>query len=302
MRRVATPVAVLLVALGGCTADAGMRNIAGPESTKPLQNHVSYVNVCCSKTVYRGTTTTMEAFVYDGTSQRLFNAGVFWTHSANGVASTTGTGDVVYIDAVAVGTTTIYAEVEGKIGSATLTVIERPVVTTVTITPSPVTVQVGRSRQLTAKAYDQNGNLMSGTTATWSIDNSSVASVSSSGSVQGVAVGSTTVRATINGVTGTASVTVEPYFYVAVDGPTAVFSAGTYQWTANPTGGSGSYTYQWFVEQDGIKQALGTGSTQTLWIDENTPGYTILTVKVTSGAQVEEGGTTVCNFISSMAC
>lgn len=248
MRRLATAAAALLAALGGCTADAGVRNIAGPEGAEPLQNHVSYVNVCCSKTVYRGTTTTMEAFVYDWTSQRLFNQGVFWTHSANGVASTTGTGDVVYINAVAVGTTTIYANVEGKIGSATLTVIAPPVVTTVQVTPSSASLQVGQSRQLTAKAYDQYGNVMSGKTATWSIDHPSVASISSGGNLQGVSTGSTTARATIDGVTATASVSVTPALYVSLSGTSMITSAGTYSWTASASGGNGSFSYQWEVD------------------------------------------------------
>lgn len=289
--------AALLVGLAACT-DGGGSSIAAPDNVQAL-GYVASVSICCGGQFYKGTTTTMYATAYDQYGNAIQNPNIYWSSSDPSVASV---GSFGFVEMVGVGYAHIWATVDGVSNSVLVQVVERPVVTTVTITPSPAKVQVGRSRQLTANAYDQNGSLMSGTTATWSIDNSSVASVSSSGSLQGVAVGSTTVRATISGVTGTASVTVEPYFYVEVDGPTAVFSAGTYQWTAMPTGGSGSYTYQWFVEQDGVKQALGTASTQTLWIDENTPGYTILTVQVTSGAQVEEGGTTVCNFISSMAC
>lgn len=294
----------LLIAASACT-DAGPRNVIAPENVQPSRNHVSYVSVCCSKTVYRGTTTTMEAYVYDWNNQRIFNGGVFWSHSANGVASTTGSGDVVTINAVAVGTTTIYANVEGKIGSATLTVLAPPVVTTVQITPSPVSVQVGQAQQLTVKAYDQYGNLMSGKTAAWSIDNSGVASITSGGSLQGVSVGSTTVRATIDGVSASASVTVQPYFAVSISGPSAVTTAGEYTWTATPSGGNGSYTYRWWIEWNTSPGQLGehgTDSTATLWVDEYTPTYFILYVEAASGSQTVTSQVGVCNFTASAGC
>lgn len=294
--------AALLMALGGCTADAGVRNIAGPDSAKPLQNHVAAVNVCCSKTVYKGTTTAMEAYVYDWNNQRLFNESVLWTHSANGVASTTGAGNVVYIDAVAVGTTTIYAEVEGKLGSATLTVIAAPVVTSVQVTPSSVSLQVGQSQQLTAKAYDQYGNVMSGKTATWSIDHSTVASLSSGGSLQGVATGSTTARATIDGVTGTASVSVTPALYVSLSGTSMITSAGTYSWTASASGGDGTFSYQWEVDWNDTPfegfVPIDTGNPFYMNID-GCDGSFEVRVRVSSGGSVTyAGGHFVENYAS----
>lgn len=289
--------AVLLLAAAACT-DGGPRNLAGPEDAKPLA-YVASVSVCCGGQFYQGNVAQMYVYAYDEHGTYIYNPNAWWSSSNPSVASVSAGG---LVEMRSVGYAYITATVDGVGGTVLVQVLAKPVVTTVQITPSSANIQVGQSQQLTAKAYDQNGNLISGKTATWSIDHSSVASITSGGSVQGVAVGSTTARATIDGVTASASVTVQPQFSVTIDGPTAVFSPGTYQWTASPSGGNGSYTYRWYMEGYSGKQALGTASTQSLWMDENTSGYTILTVEVTSGTQTVTGYTTVCNFISSMAC
>lgn len=292
----------LLVALAAACTDGGPRNVAAPEDVGPAQNHVAHVDVCCSKTVYQGSTTFMEAYVYNWSSQRIFNETILWSHSGNGVASTWGSSDVVQISAVAVGTTTIYANIEGKIASATLTVIAAPVVTTVTVTPSSASLQVGQTQQLTAKAYDQYGNLMSGKTATWSIDHSSVASVSSSGSLQGVSVGSTTARATVDGVTGTASVSVTPALYVSISGTSMITSAGTYSWTASASGGNGSFSYQWEVDWNDTPfegfVPIDTGNPFYMSLD-GCDGSFEVRVRVSSGGSVTyAGGHFVENYAS----
>jgi Bacterial Ig-like domain (group 2)/Fibronectin type III domain len=83
-----------------------------------------------------------------------------------------------------------------------------PVVTTVTVSPPSVSVGVGTTTLLQATVKDQNGNVMSGQTVTWSTDNAAAATVNSSGVVTGVAAGSATITATSSGKTGTSSITV----------------------------------------------------------------------------------------------
>ena len=110
------------------------------------------------------------------------------------------------------GGATIYAYSGGYSASAYVYVSPPPapaVVTSVTVTS--VSVSPGQSAQLTARAYDQYGNQISGKTATWSIDDPGIAIISSSGVVTGQALGSTTARATIDGVAGAGTVSVEDY-------------------------------------------------------------------------------------------
>jgi uncharacterized protein YjdB len=81
-------------------------------------------------------------------------------------------------------------------------------VATVTVTPSADTIVAGATTQLTATLRDSGGRLVSGKTITWASSNASVATVSTSGLVTGVAPGATTITATADGKSGSAGVLV----------------------------------------------------------------------------------------------
>jgi uncharacterized protein YjdB len=81
-------------------------------------------------------------------------------------------------------------------------------VTTVGVAPTPDTLAVGGTVQLTATIKDQNGATMSGLTPAWSSSATGVATVNSSGRVTAVAVGTATITATDSGKSGTAKVVV----------------------------------------------------------------------------------------------
>jgi hypothetical protein len=286
LRRAGT---ALLIALAACT-DAGPRELVGPEGAKPAQNQVvTTMNICCSATLYKGATYQVYVDIYDQNYQPMNNQTVYWSHGNNGVAIIWGSGHNVTVEAANVGTTTIYASAGTLTRSVTLTVIAAPVVTTVQVTPSPVSLQVGQTRQLTATAYSQYNQVMSGKTATWSTDHSGVASISSGGNLQGVSTGSTTARATIDGVTGTTSVSVTPALYVSLSGTFMITSAGTYDWTASASGGNGTFYYQWEVDWwdtpfEGYV-AVDTGNPLYMTLDGCDGGFD-LRVKVTSGGSV----------------
>jgi hypothetical protein len=66
----------------------------------------------------------------------------------------------------------------------------------------------GATTALQATVKDQNGNVMTGQTVTWSTSNPAAATVSSSGLVTGVVAGSATITATNSAKSGTSSITV----------------------------------------------------------------------------------------------
>jgi hypothetical protein len=66
----------------------------------------------------------------------------------------------------------------------------------------------GATTTLTATVKDQNGNVMTGQTVTWSTNNAAAATVNSTGVVTGVAAGSATITATSSSKSGTSSITV----------------------------------------------------------------------------------------------
>jgi hypothetical protein len=78
----------------------------------------------------------------------------------------------------------------------------------VTLSPSTASVQTGQTTSLSATVRDVAGNTLTGHSVTWSSSATSVASVSSSGVVTGVSVGTATITATSGGRSGTATVSV----------------------------------------------------------------------------------------------
>jgi hypothetical protein len=90
-----------------------------------------------------------------------------------------------------------------------------PVVKQVVINPSTLDLGRGDRIQVTARVLDQDGNEMTGRTITYSSDNPAVALIGSPDNVVGApgfliaaGAGATKIRATVDGVTGTANVSV----------------------------------------------------------------------------------------------
>src|SRR5258706_586379 len=93
--------------------------------------------------------------------------------------------------------------------ASTLSITQpNPVVTTVTVSPPSASVAVGATSALTATVKDQSGNTMTGQTVTWSTNNATAATVSSTGIVSGAAAGTATITASTAGVSGTSAITV----------------------------------------------------------------------------------------------
>jgi len=81
-------------------------------------------------------------------------------------------------------------------------------VAAVTVTAPSAAMFVGATSQLTATTKDASGNVVTGADVTWSSSSNTIATVSSSGLVTGVAPGTVTITATSNGKTGTTNLTV----------------------------------------------------------------------------------------------
>jgi len=116
-------------------------------------------------------------------------------------------------------------------------------VASVLVTPSSVTVGVGGSAPLVATPEDNGGNELKGRVVEWSSDNSSVATVSSSGVVTGHAAGTAHISAASEGASGVSSVTVSsvPVASIAVSPATFTVAGGaTRQLSATPRDASGN--------------------------------------------------------------
>lgn len=141
----------------------------------------------------------------DGT---MLGTAIAWTSSNTAVATVSANGLVTGV--AAGGPVVVTATSDGQSGSANVTVTALPVVS-VSVTPPTGSVAVGLTLQLTAVAMDATGAPLVGRTVTWSTSSASLATVSLSGLVTGVAPGGpVTITATSEGKTGSATVTVTP--------------------------------------------------------------------------------------------
>ncbi len=202
---------------------------------------------------------------------------VTWGSSNTNVATVDATG---LATAKAVGTATITATSEGKSGTATLTVNPVPV-SSVTITPpTPDTVFIGYTTQLTAVTKDSIGGILTGRVVTWKVTNTSLATVNANGLVSGLAAGPTQVTATSEGQSGSntlvslkapvGTVTVTP----AVDSVTNSGAASTKVLTAT------------------VRDVKGTVVTDRAVTWTSTPGA-VATVAPASGASTTVTGKSV---------
>lgn len=81
-------------------------------------------------------------------------------------------------------------------------------VASVAVTPLTAPLPLGTTLQLTATPQDNHGNALSGHTVVWSSSDSAVATVNANGVASGVSLGPVTITARVDGVAGSAAVTV----------------------------------------------------------------------------------------------
>lgn len=199
---------------------------------------------------------------------------VFWSSSNEDVARVDENGRVT---AVSPGEARIAASVAGKSASSQITVRERRVAQ-VRVSPLAATVRVGQTHQYTARILDSDGETISGKSVAWSVEKTSVATVNSSGVVRGVAPGETIVRATSDGVTGEAQVTVTRISVARVDvDPKDVELEvdQTRQFTATPRDEDGNELTGRSVTWSSDNTAVATISSSGV-VTARSPGVTIV--------------------------
>lgn len=154
-------------------------------------------------TLQVGTQVTLTATTKDAVGNTLAGRQITWLSRSPSIATVSASGVVT---AVAVGVDSVIATSEGVSGASVITVVNVPVASVV-VAPTPDTVPLGGTGQLTATPKDSAGNPLV-RAVSWSSANTAVATVSGAGLVSGVGVGTTTITASAGGQSGTATVTV----------------------------------------------------------------------------------------------
>ena len=191
----------------------------------------------------------------DGSTQSLTSQAA-WSSTSTGVAGISSGG---LATAVAVGSTTISAALSGVTGSTSLTVQAAPppppTLSSIALTPAGQTILVGATQQFTATGTYSDGSTQSLTSqAAWSSTSTGVAGISSGGLATAVAVGSTTISATLSGVAGSTGLTVQaaPLSITTSSLPGGTLNAS---YTATLTASGGTLPYTWAI----VSGSLPTG-------------------------------------------
>jgi len=226
------------VAAGTTSITATLGGISGTTSVTVTAPTLTSISVTpATATLFVGTTSPFKAQgTYSDLSTADLTDSVTWSTDTTTVASVSNAaGTRGLVTALAVGTTNLMASLSGVVGTAIVTVSVVPLVS-IAVTPNPLNLPLGLTLPLKATAtYGDKSTQDVTTSATWTVGDSSIATVgnvgTAAGQVTGMKVGSTTVTATLSGISGSATVTVaNPNLVsIAVAPATATVSAGNTQ-------------------------------------------------------------------------
>jgi len=225
---------VSAVAQGTSTVKATLNGVSGSTTVTVSAPTLKQVVVSpIAGSVRAGQTLRYTATaIYSNNTQRALNQGVTWASSDTAIATLAaggggpaGGGEVA--TGVAVGTTTISATFQGVVGSTTLTVTSATV-TAISVTPLNPTLTVNATQAFVATAiYSDNTTQNVTAQATWVSSDPAVAQVTTAGrggpggggargTVTAVAPGTSIISATLNGLSGSSTVTVSAATLVSI--------------------------------------------------------------------------------------
>lgn len=215
------------VAPGTATITAISEGSTGTATVTVTPEPVASVDISPpSSSVIMGSTLQLYATPRNAAGQPLPGRTVSWSSGAPGLASVSSSG---LVTGLAIGNAVIIASIEGKQGSAMVTVRQVPVAS-ITVTPASATTAVGQSVTLSAQTLDAAGNVLSGRVVGWSSNDQTVATVDNNGVVTGIAAGTVTISASSEGQTSAATVQVTsvvgPAMLVVVSPPQANVAVG----------------------------------------------------------------------------
>ncbi|HKN68932.1 MAG TPA: Ig-like domain-containing protein [Gemmatimonadaceae bacterium] len=179
----------------------------GGDATAPTP--VALVSVSPeAHTMFVGDEIRLTATMKDAEGRTLTGRTVTWSVEPASIATVTSDGRVI---GAAPGVAQVAAESEGKRDRATITIQARPQtpsVATVVVTPGTFELTEGQTQSLTAVTMDASGAVLEGRAVTWSSSDANVADVDASGKVTAKVPGSALIRASSEGKTGSAALTV----------------------------------------------------------------------------------------------
>ncbi len=270
------------IAAGSATVAALLNGVSGSTGITVSAAAVTMTALSLSPASASATAGATQQFTasatYSNGSTATPTSGVSWSSSNTAVATVNSSG---LAKAIAAGTATITATAGNLTAQATLAVVAAAkTVSSIAVAPVTATVTTGETQQFAATATYSDGSTAAVTsTATWSSSDTNEATVNSGGLAKGVGAGVATITATLDGVSGSAALTVQAAAVtsIAVTPANASFDAGsTEQFTATAQYNNGS---------------TANVTSSATWSSSDTSVATISATGLASG--VAQGTTTV---------
>ncbi len=183
----------------GPFSDAGHNFVVTPQAATLTSISVTPAN----PSVPKGETEQFTAIgVFSNDTQENITSEVTWSSATPGVAAiSNAAGSDGLATAVAQGTSTIDASLDGVTGSTSFTV-NPAVLLSVKLTPVSPTISDNQTEQFTATGtFSDESTLNLTNQADWSSSNTAIVTISTSGLATGVAPGQSTITAAVDGIT-----------------------------------------------------------------------------------------------------
>ena len=270
-----------LLAIAGC---------GGAASSGPGTSQKVLVSIAASPVTADISVGASEQFhataTYSDNSTEDVTAAATWADANAKVATITPAGMAT---ALAAGSTTVTATMDGVSGNATLTVpAVAKTVTSIAVTPATPSILAGATQQFVATAtYSDSSTANVTTSATWTSSSTAVATVTPAGLASGVTAGSATITATLSGVAGTSSLTVQAPAVVVKSIAVTPGTASIVAKTTQPFAATATYS-------DGTTADVTANAT---WTTSN-PAIATVSAGIASG--VAAGTTTVTASLSGI--
>ena len=228
-------------ALGSTQVIATSRGVEGAATVEVRQEPARLAIAPGEATINAiGFVRQLSATVWDANDFLIADPDVDWTTDAPAVATVDDNGVVT---AHGVGTARITATSRSVTISITVTV--RQIAASVTITPDTTVLLEGAAQQLAAQAFDSAGAVIPNADFVWSTRDTTIATVSATGSVVARRLGETDVVASFQGVSDQGAVLVQQVPSIAASGGHSCGVSGNgriYCWGLNTHGQLGDLT------------------------------------------------------------
>lgn len=145
-------------------------------------------------------------------SSKDLSSSVTWVSSSPGVLSIANSGAAA---GVSVGTANVAAS-SGSVSAAVSLIVSAPALSTLSLVPAGPTLPLGGTLQLSVTGTFSDGSTQDVTQqVTWNLDNATIASISATGLVSGLQIGTSGIEASLNGVQVSDVLTVQPLFTIS---------------------------------------------------------------------------------------